>query len=440
MTTLLHDPAQSGTPSGDDPVALGWRILHRCIDDAPWPDRPHPIDHRFDVAWDPMSVGYGDLGVALVCSAADQRDPDGGWDTAAHRHVVEAVRRYSQTRDLTVGLFSGVAALAFTLRCLSRDGERYRGAIADVDAELVRRTRSLLAAVDPASGVGTADYDVISGLAGVMTYAMTTDAVSDPAVYRLTGDIRDRLTDLALATGDVGGFWTPGGRVSDIDAVDRDNLWAGYLNLGFAHGIAGVVSVLGQCVDRGLGGTRTRGAVDHLVDILERSARTVDTIDVPYHLSLAVHRRDGLTREARSNAELSRYAWCYGNPGVALALSNSDHCRSTRRGLVDDLDNADDRTAAQRVVDNPSLCHGSAGLLLMDRWVHGRSGSPWLAETIGHHDEGARLLLRNRQLGVDHLDSPGFLDGAGGAAVALVAQDGNPEPHCLRALSGRWSA
>ncbi|MBS4103835.1 lanthionine synthetase C family protein [Tsukamurella paurometabola] len=446
MTDTTVRPDQQ---PAEQPHRLAWEILERIryIDSTHPPVYRHPTNSALDIEWEPLSFAYGDLGACLSLAAADALRPDDGWDVVAHRHLVRAVERYRPLTALGPGIFTGVGGLAFCLRSLSRDGTRYGEAIRSVENEVFSRGRALIDRCTAGSGLAPSDYDVISGLAGMVGYIMSSTAQEQPRLFGLADSAIAALADTALETADIGGFWTPGAQVSEFEAGNLPGLWAGYLNLGFAHGIAGVVSVLGQALDRGMGGSRVRPAVTKLADLLLASATTAEPRDVPYHLSWHEHHSHGVAESARSNPGLSRFAWCYGNPGTALALSNSE---STRREYADEIGPLFEpgaRSVDQLDIDNPSLCHGYAGLMLIDKWIgeaipsatDGTVGDFALQALLGLIDRSQPLLVRNAQQGHPQIDSPGFLDGSGGAAVALLAITGADEPVGLRALSGRWT-
>ena len=121
-------------------TALGWDIVDRCcranIDVAERTTINLPSGHAIE--WRPAAIGHGDLGMAMVYSAADQLDPDGGWDQLARTHLAKAAHDMQQGPLPTLGLFSGAAALAFAFRAHSRSGQRYQRATADIDALIAR--------------------------------------------------------------------------------------------------------------------------------------------------------------------------------------------------------------------------------------------------------------------------------------------------------------
>ena len=418
-------------------VEQGWELLELFrveAERARTMSFPYGFDPELDISWQPLGIGHGDLGMALVYSAADQLDPDGGWDHSAMDHVRAAAESFPDTPMAGVGLFSGTSALAFCLRALSREGERYARAIVDVEAMLATRLRRELQRVDPHAGVSTDFYDVIVGLCGAVTYVMTTAAreteLGESAVQAIGTLAALSLVDFP------GGLWTPPEKVGELEGRLRPELWAGYLNCGFAHGIAGALNLLGQACDRGIGGDVVAEATDRLADLLVEVSTTRSGLDVPANVPLQRFREG----EGESGTARTRYAWCYGNLGAALPFHNSRHLAARHPDVLTRLLDTSGRTADDMGLDNPTLCHGTAGKLVLERAMLGADTVPDnVAGLLAQRNPERVFGFDNIQSSCPTLDSPGLLDGSGGAAVALVSLAAPPDAlHAVRMFTGRW--
>src|SRR5262249_14309330 len=115
-----------------------------------------------------------------------------------------------------------------------------------LDAEDDHPTRSLDAALyrhlNGASWTG--DYDLISGLAGLGVYA--AERVARCASGEMAAACLERVIHLLSALAErapAGTTWlTPPGRLGE---EDRARCPGGYYNLGVAHGVPGVIGLLG---------------------------------------------------------------------------------------------------------------------------------------------------------------------------------------------------
>lgn len=430
--TAVGDPVLPGTGSASRALRVraaeaGWDVLHRMRaagDEIREVRTPDPITGVPVRAWHPLGLDPGDLGTALAYAAADALRPDEGWDRLAFGHVRAAVEAFRTMPGLGIGLFSGTAGLAFTLRALDRGGSRYRQAVHDVDAALHARLEVHLAELDPALGTATRDYDVVSGMAGAVCYVLATAARHGP-LASVAVRVLERLCDLVL-TPPPGGLWTPPSKITDVEREHHAHLLGGYLDLGYAHGAAGVLAVLGRARERGVGPARLDEAITTLAAELVGDLQPTEYgRDLPYH-------RIRPDRPATQGV-LSRAAWCYGNPGLALALTRVGAIVPQAGAVADELlASVHRRPASLLFVDNPSLCHGLAGLLAVARLVDGASSQvdDLVEQLLDHRDPAARFGFRNVQRDPISIDSPGFLEGSAGAAVALVSFAADPTRFC----------
>jgi lantibiotic biosynthesis protein len=269
-----------------------------------------------------------------------------------------------------------------------------------------------------------APFDLIFGLTGL-------------GVYALERWPRGRAVDLAFlvvdhlrwrARRDEHGayWWTP---PSLLLGSSRDRSPAGGVDLGVAHGVAGVIPFLARARALGIGGASTRSLLDGAVEWL--LAHAVDT-----NLGPTIPAFIGAGAEPRR----TRSAWCYGDPGVAAALLVSGRearqPRWTDAGLQLAL-RAADRPAVDTGVMDAGFCHGSSGLAHLFNRMHQMTGEPRLAEA-------ARFWLERTldycELGRDAStpaiagapgrpwNGVGVLEGAAGVGLVLLAASTTAEP------------
>jgi lantibiotic modifying enzyme len=146
----------------------------------------------------------------------------------------------------------------------------------------------------------------------------------------------------------------------------------------------------------------------------------------------------------------TRLAWCHGDPGIAAALLGA--ARRVRepawkREAVLLARAAAARSASERSIADAGLCHGSAGLLHLFNRMYQATGDPVLAEAARFWF-GRTLELRRPGEGVAGFPAwdmgadgtigwqadPGFLTGAAGVGLALLAAATPIEPSWDHAL------
>ena len=88
------------------------------------------------IYWEPFGIAQGDAGLALMCSYLDACFPAEEWDSVGHDYLTWAVQGAEDAGRPPLGLFAGLAGLAFAARALSRSGMRYRRLLDTLDAAL----------------------------------------------------------------------------------------------------------------------------------------------------------------------------------------------------------------------------------------------------------------------------------------------------------------
>lgn len=285
--------------------------------------------------------------------------------------------------SLGPGLFGGIASLAWIAQHLasmpdgadsaddassSGDAEDSNVPIDDILLDVVRQ--------EP----WPRDYDLIGGLVGIGVYFL--ERLPGSAARAGLEQIVRQLEAIA-EPGDPGVRWfTPARRLPDWQ---RQLAPDGYYNLGLAHGIPGIIALLGHCVSQGIATPRAER-------LLTAAMEWLLTRDHPGHGRSRFENWElPGTRSTASRG--SRQAWCYGDPGIAVAilsagwaLSQAEWVRIAMSVLHDSVRQA---SVDAGVVD-AALCHGAAGLahiynrvfqLTGDELV-GHAAREWLLRTI----------------------------------------------------------
>jgi hypothetical protein len=259
--------------------------------------------------------------------------------------VAERAADGAASTPLRPALHGGLLQIAWTLHHLHESG-RYRSeplpeASTDVDD---------LLADSVSAPKWDEEWDLISGLSGFAVFALSRLAVAPTqSRHTLTRVVR-LLDDLAVSTPEGVMWLTPAGRVPP--RLQKE--WSsGYFNLGAAHGSPAPLTVLAHCAARGIEAARA-------TPLAERAAQALVA-----HVTESDSAVTTCTWKSGEHVEgPARHAWCYGVPGMAVALG-AFGLLSQRRDYVDTArrwaEKASDDVERSGVRD-PSLCHGSAGL------------------------------------------------------------------------------
>lgn len=348
------------------------------------------------------SLARGTAGVALfLAETALALGDDTLADTAA-AHLDAAVDAAVEGPAST-SLFVGTVGVGWVLSHLDGRLLDSSDALGDVD-DLV------LGSIDSFPRVA----DLTDGLVGLGVYLLSRLPAAD--AYDGLARIVRRLA--AIGEDDVTWWHRPDAMLAE----ELDRYPDGYLSLGMAHGQPGVVALLARLHAAGVEGAE---------DLLRRATAALTAFASPEHD--AVGRYPTVLAERDEDHHGSRLAWCYGDPGVAMALLAAGRALGGDAVVEEALATA--RAAAARPFDGSAivdagLCHGTAGLV--------RIFSRLYAETQDEVFAGAArrwydVLLGQRVPGgpyagfqaildaeVGFVPLPGFLEGAAGAGLVLL--------------------
>ena len=372
---------------------------------------PAPAVGRRDVS---LASGSAGLAVCRGQLARTRCDPRAAG--AALTLLEEAVGALA-TQPLTSSLYSGFPGIAWAVELvdglLGDGGEDRGGDVDDAVTSLLQRYPQ------------DAPYDLINGLTGLGVYALAR--WPRPGAAPCILGVVEQLARRARHDRD-GVYW----RTPPWWAGTRQEQYRpGRVDLGVAHGIAGVIPFLARAHRLGLAWQTVRPLLDGAVRWL--LAHMVDTASgptVPYFAA------DG------DEPGPARSAWCYGDPGVAAALllAARDVGEAAWAAAATGLAvRAATRPPDQAGVVDAGLCHGSAGLAHLFNRMYQMTAEPvladaarfWVERTIELYQAMVPVPGRGVTLtGVARpaWKGPGLLEGTAGIALAMEAAATTAEP------------
>jgi hypothetical protein len=372
-------------------------------------------------AGDPSLAG-GTAGLALLHGYLAQAKC--GQDAAAVAgRCLQHATLAAADQPMPASLYSGLTGVGWALAHLQGqlpglDGE---DDVADIDDVLLHH-------LDQSPWPD--DYDLINGLVGFGVYAL--ERLRRPAAVACLERVVERLAETAEHPPDGITWWTNPGL---LPAEARQHYPRGYWNLGLAHGVPGVIALLGWVCAAGVSVTRAS-------PLLEGAIRWLLAQQLPGGFP------SWIAPEAANRP--ARLAWCYGDPGVATALLAAARCLNEpawEREALTIARRAAERPPDQAGIRDAGLCHGSAGLGHLFNRLFQATGEPglgaaarfWFARTLemrrpgrgvggyeawGPDDDGSQTWVSDA----------GLLTGAVGIALALLAATTPVEPAWDRML------
>lgn len=268
----------------------------------------------------------------------------------------------------------------------------------------------------------THDYDLIGGLVGFGVYFLERGEAGREGLQV----VLEHLERNAVHKGDGLTWFTAPELLPDHQRVGAPN---GYYNCGLAHGMPAVIVLLARVIER------------------DPSPRWIAMRDAAVRWLVAQQlpgRTYPTTLHAEAQPRPGRTAWCYGDPGVHVALWRAQPSPQ----LLEDALAALSRDAKTAVVNDAEMCHGAMGLAhLANRWFHATGDERFRNVARNWIEHG--LAFRQPNVGVGGFrsyfpgiagsperwdENPSFLDGALGIALTLLAATSMVEPEWDRLM------
>ena len=369
-----------------------------------------------DLASDPapaaalgLGLSRGQAGLALFFAYLERSLGHAAAGERARHHLDLAIAELTEQPAADPSLYHGFAGVAWVAEHLAADATSCEDEDpnAEIDAALLSVLRHR-----PWRG----EFDLLGGLVGWGVYAL--ERLPRPSAAAMLPLVVSRLAECAERTAQGIVWRDPRNALREPDP-------------GMAHGAAGAIALLARMLQEG-------AASPEAVSLLAAAVGGV------------IHRR----RHGVDDEE-DDLAWCAGDAGLSVALLAAAHAcgrEDWEQAALRTAAGAADRYPEDAGGLDPALCHGTAGLAHLFHRLYQATGDPallaaarrWLERTLARRRPGTGIggyLCRGRQAdgGLGWLADPGFLGGAAGIGLALLAAAVPVEPAWdrLLLLSGR---
>lgn len=331
------------------------------------------------------------------------------------------------------GLYSGFTGVAWVV-------EHLQGRLFESDPNddpNLEIDEALLSFLD--SSTGPDEYDLIIGFTGIGVYAR--ERLPRPSGAAVLAKVIARLAAQAENDPDGTTWFTPPERLPEWQ---RELHPDGLYNLGVAHGMPAVVALLGVTA---AAGAAAGAAADTARALLDGAVNWLLAHQLPPGSDSCF----GSSFSPGQDPVPSRLAWCYGDPGIAatllLAAQATGRPEWEREALAiahSTVGRPEDKSG----IRDPGLCHGAAGLAHLYNRLWQSTGDEafataarfWIERTLAMRTPGEGIAgFRAWRIDIGGGEGtwhpePGFLEGATGIGLALLAAVSTVEPEWDRIL------
>lgn len=260
------------------------------------------------------------------------------------------------------------------------------------------------------------NYDYLHGALGAALYFF--ERLPNKSAEKALNKILDGLVTLAVDLPE-GITW----REYSLTAPEQDDSKSFY-NLGTAHGVPGIISVLTMFSEAGIKKTISNKVLRKSIDWLLSKKNDPSKIAVfPYYI--APHEPD--------NDKESRLAWCYGDLGASYCIFKAGEATGNEKWKKEAIEIALKTTKRRDPLDNKQLdaaiCHGTSGIAYIYFKYYMHTGIKefkvasdfWQEQTLllAKYKNGAAGYKRYDALNNKMKNDFGFLEGAAGIGLVL---------------------
>ncbi|AIM35477.1 hypothetical protein KO02_01485 [Sphingobacterium sp. ML3W] len=263
------------------------------------------------------------------------------------------------------------------------------------------------------------DYDYMFGGAGGMKYLLERYAKNQNEYLKnlITQGVTVLLNDLLIDENEEVAFWNISKR-EDINLISSKPI-----NIGFAHGIPGIISLLLDCVQFDI-------CKIEIQKILEKVFRFI----LKYRNISGLSQFPKYANIVNGNDNFSPLAWCYGDIGISISLLKyGAACAKDEffeMGTNIGLQACNRRSVRESGVLDAGFCHGTSGLSCQYNILHKYTGHSdflksqeyWLKKTIEYSNFDKHSVAGFRMYIDDDLWQPSFglLNGIAGIGLTFL--------------------
>lgn len=378
------------------------------------------------VLWNPISLVNGYPSILLLLGELMSIDSVEEWENIAHEYVVKINNELEDGFNHS-SLFTGLSGIAAGVYSISLNGSRYRNVLNELNTLILSYTKEWLSEIIQDNETKDYYYDTITGLSGILRYLI--EIKNENGVEEV---IKSILEYFVLLSGDRSSSrgYIPRYLVKNESAganeLDNEDL---IINMGLAHGIAGVMISMSIALKNGIEVIGQREAIEKLLKVYKECK-----IDEGKRIRWPGQLLYENFIKSKRNKGAERASWCYGLPGIARAIyvtskivNDEDgielSLEALRRQAISDLDEYE--------LNSPTICHGFSGVLIINELMYRdteeiifKEANVKIAKRIlEYYNKDNIVGFKNIEImnnEIEETDNTGFLSGVSGVLLALM--------------------
>lgn len=377
--------------------------------------------------WIPNALSWGYPGICMLYGELDKLFPNESWDKNAYQIVIKMMGNIQKQGLYTSSMYSGAAGIGLALLAVSNNLKRYSNLIGRINDFIIYESTNTLKNIRKRNTL-MQDYDVIEGLSGKLSYLYLFKEEE-----QINQIIKEMLEVLISYTKNKNVFGVSIPRFyinseNHFTKKEKDYYSRGSFNTSLSHGVSGIMSALSLSVMEEINVDGQKDSILKILDFLydnqiKKDGRTLWKGIISFD--------EYITKNYVDEDFFVRDAWCYGVPGISLALVYAGIAINDAKVIKDGYKFFSQSLKYAEGLFSPILCHGYAGLLAIAIKMSELSGSNQFIQQaskffdmiIDNYDEDYIFGFHGREEvhgRLQEVNSIGFLTGSSGVCLTIL--------------------
>ena len=353
-----------------------------------------------------------------------------------HYQIMEKLKTMIENgRTLRLSLYGGLCNTGMAVYNLGQNTGYYKRFYEKLNQLILKLTEQFLKELLEKEEVATHDFDVISGISGILYYLVSVNLENDILYNNIAQYINKIVKDTNYYNWKIPGWYVNKKNQNTLlDAADYPD---GNINYSLSHGIAGPLLSISILMKKNISENCCKISIKRIIDEYRKIGLVGNKYDNCVWPGI-IDINDYISKRYDKQPN-ERMSWCYGSIGVLRSMYEaakvtSDHeLEQYVREEVCKIAVMDEK---DYLLNSPILCHGYAGLIALLLYFYKETKEECIILKVKELLEivinmysdknkfGYKDIIYKKEQGgfiKQEEDKNGFLDGASGVVLVLLA-------------------
>ena len=354
-----------------------------------------------------LTLSTGLSGIVLMLTELDYEGSSTNYRQKIDEYIEYMVDKLSVYGLITGSLYSGASGIALSVLQFYQENDKYKNLIGSLNKYIDHFVRNRIKNFNTTT-ISPPDYDLIEGMSGILAYLLL---IEDNDYIEVKMLIVDFLSNLIIKDEMLSSFYIKSENL--MSDAERKMYPLGCLNMGLAHGLAGVGSVLAYAYSKGYKTQSSLLALKNIISLYEKFEIKKDKQLIWKDGIIIDELRD---KKIFYEPNFIRDAWCYGSPGISLLYLYTGLALNDEYLILKSKNILEKSVKRKLGLDSYMLCHGYSGIIEICLLFKRLLGTKIFDFYIKEFQNNAKTILEQ----YDDRYGSGFLEGISGCLMTLL--------------------